>query len=92
MESLDPACSPLKHTYEEAFRKWYTYTYIPRTSHAQSANNTKLPDLEKPYADLAKSYENACGEAFRQYRTCLEKTLEAKGINKLLSDAKEHVQ
>lgn len=102
MDSIDPDCTELKHAYEACFQRWYTETYLPYTSphhpsrlpdHPASPfikQPTEAPAASSgdkaPYADLAASYEEQCGEPFRKYRSCLERILRVKKVGQMLAE------
>lgn len=102
MDSIDPDCTELKHAYETSFQRWYTEIYLPHTRPHHSSkppDHATSPFMKQPseapassagdkapFADLAASYEEQCGEPFRKYRSCLERILKVKKVGQMLTE------
>lgn len=48
-------------------------------------------EIAAPFTKLAESYEEQCGEKFRQYRICLEKVLSVRKIDVMLQEHRDRI-
>ncbi|GJJ08494.1 hypothetical protein Clacol_002712 [Clathrus columnatus] len=81
--SLSPECTPLKLKYDACFNAWFEGYLEPITE------GLNLDQKKERAAQKAKEYEDKCGHLWESYRTCLQSSLDEKGITELLRQSQK---
>ncbi|KAG8949833.1 hypothetical protein FRC03_000224 [Tulasnella sp. 419] len=86
--SLSSECTPLKQTYDTCFNAWFEGYLQPAVNPASGPSGLSKEERAKRNRQKAEEYEAKCGEAWRGYKACLEKAVQANGLTTLLKDAR----
>jgi len=87
-QSLAPECTPLKHAYDACFNNWFAgYLQPPQSS--SNPNGRGKKEGETDTEAQIRDYEEKCGKAWRDYRSCLLKAVNEKRLDDVLDRARE---
>ncbi|KAH7886967.1 hypothetical protein F5I97DRAFT_1085737 [Phlebopus sp. FC_14] len=78
--SLSSECTPLKHTYDSCFNTWFEGYLEPAISQAQRHEHSK---------QKAEEFERKCGAVWAQYKACVQKAVQERGLGELLDQARQ---
>ncbi|EJD46003.1 hypothetical protein AURDEDRAFT_63914 [Auricularia subglabra TFB-10046 SS5] len=81
--SLSSECTPLKQQYDACFNTWFE-SYLEPVVKADSPEERAALQRAK-----AEEYETRCGGLWAEYRDCVQRAVEAKGLTTLLGEARE---
>ncbi|EAU83005.1 hypothetical protein CC1G_08942 [Coprinopsis cinerea okayama7 len=81
-ESLSSECTPLKIQYDSCFNSWFEGYLEPAVS---AASNDRSAYARKK----ADEFEKKCGGVWEEYRSCVQKAVKDRGLDKLLQEARE---
>jgi len=82
-DSLADECTPLKHKYDSCFNAWFEGYLEPVVGANVSTKEKKAIAKQK-----AEEYEAKCGKIWADYRDCVQKAVQLKGLTKLLDQAR----
>ncbi|KAK2464073.1 hypothetical protein APHAL10511_003903 [Amanita phalloides] len=83
-DSLSSACTPLKHKYDSCFNSWFEGYLEPAV--AANISTEERAAYSKAKAD---EFNAKCGQIWEQYKHCVQAAVKQKGLEKLLSQARE---
>ncbi|KAF8972038.1 mitochondrial distribution/morphology family 35/apoptosis, partial [Flammula alnicola] len=83
-QSLSPECTPLKQEYDSCFNSWFE-GYLEPAVAASSSSEARAAYSKKK----AEEFNQKCGKIWEQYKTCVQKSVKDKGLDKLLQQARE---
>ncbi|KAF8798999.1 hypothetical protein BYT27DRAFT_7202736 [Phlegmacium glaucopus] len=83
-QSLSPKCTPLKQAYDSCFNSWFEGYLEPAVS-ASSSPEARAEFSKKK----AEEFQEKCGKIWESYRSCVQKAVRDKGLDKLLQQARE---
>ncbi|EIW67710.1 hypothetical protein TREMEDRAFT_33545, partial [Tremella mesenterica DSM 1558] len=81
--SLSPECSPFKQRYDSCFNLWFEGYLQPALDSSNISRISSTPIK-------AEEYEMACGQAWREYQSCLKVAIKQNAsLSTLLDQARE---
>ncbi|TFK19394.1 hypothetical protein FA15DRAFT_626821 [Coprinopsis marcescibilis] len=81
-ESLSPECTPLKMKYDSCFNSWFEGYLEPAVA--------ARPEERAAYSKKkAEEFQRNCGKIWEEYKSCVQKAVKDKGLDKLLQQARE---
>ncbi|PPR00748.1 hypothetical protein CVT24_000773 [Panaeolus cyanescens] len=83
-QSLLPECTPLKKEYDACFNSWFEGYLEPAVAAASSQEARAAYSKKK-----AEEFQAKCGKVWESYKACVQQAVKAKGLDKLLEQARE---
>ncbi|KAH9930463.1 mitochondrial distribution/morphology family 35/apoptosis [Epithele typhae] len=82
--SLSEECTQLKRKYDGCFNAWFEGYLEPAVSASATAEQRSQFSQEK-----AAEFERNCGRLWKEYRACVQKAVQDKGLTDLLDQARK---
>ncbi|KIM42588.1 hypothetical protein M413DRAFT_26622 [Hebeloma cylindrosporum] len=83
-QSLSPECTPLKKEYDSCFNSWFE-GYLEPAVAASASSSTRSAYSERK----AEEFQQKCGKIWEQYKSCVQRAVKERGLDKLLQQARE---
>ncbi|KAH8824261.1 mitochondrial distribution/morphology family 35/apoptosis [Flagelloscypha sp. PMI_526] len=90
-DSLAAECTPLKTKYDSCFNAWFEGYLEPAVNLDSGATKSEQETRAAYSKAKAQEFQDKCGPIWNDYRSCLHNAMKAKGLDKLLDNARKEM-